>query len=363
MRIKSLKIEGFRNLKKTSLEFNDEASIFAFTGPNGHGKTNLLEAIFLLSISKSFRSNENLDLVGFDEEYCTLSAEVERGEDTLNLDLIVTKNPPKKTLKINGVQKNAADYIGNFNVVFFSPDDIGMIHLAPSVRRKYLDLLLSQLDRDYLEDSLKYQQAIKQRNALLKQIADGKASDQELDFWDQQLAQLGVRIMEKRTQIVEELNAYASEFYSNVSENKDKLKIKYQPSVEKEGIEGFLESLLKGRKRDIINGATQVGPHRDDLNFLCNDRDMKSFASRGEWRSLVLTLKFAEIDLLKSKKGFYPILLLDDVFSELDESRQKILFNKLKNTQTFITTTHEEFLGIIEGDFKKYSVIDGVISM
>lgn len=361
MRLKSLKITGFRNLKKTELTFDAETPVFAFTGPNGHGKTNILEAIFLLAISKSFRSNENLDLVGFDQEYCTLSAEVERGGESLTLDLIVTKNPPKKTLKINGVQKKASEFLGNFNVVFFSPDDIGMIHLAPGVRRKYLDLLLSQLDRDYLEDSLKYQQALKQRNALLKAISNNRAEEGELRFWDEQLAEFGVKIMQKRVDIIKELNEYASEFYTQVSDNDDQLQIQYNPSIEKEGTEGYLNALLNGRKRDIIIGATHLGPHRDDLNFLNNGYDMRSFASRGEWRSLVLTLKFAEIELLKKKKGFYPILLLDDVFSELDASRQKILFNKLKSTQTFITTTHDEFLGVIDDNLKKYSVKDGKI--
>ena len=357
MRIKSLEINGFRNLKKTALELDSQTKVFALVGENGHGKTNLLEAIFLLAISKSFRTRENEDLIGFDEDFCSLKAEVEQGSDTLTLELIITRQPPRKVLKINGVQKKAAEFMGNLNTVFFSPDDIGMIHLSPSVRRRYLDLLLSQLDRDYLETSLKYQQALKQRNSLLKRIADEQAKEEELLFWDGQLADLGLKIMTKRLEIIENINVKASSYYHQVSDQSDELLIQYKPSVEGD----LLEALKKGHSRDIATGSTNKGPHRDDLAFLCNGHDMAAFASRGEWRSLVLTLKFSEIDLLKESKGFYPILLLDDVFSELDEKRQKVLFNVLKNTQTFITTTHPEFLDVIEGGKEVYSVKDGEI--
>jgi len=358
MRVKSLEINGFRNLKKTALEFDTNASVFAFVGANGHGKTNFLEVLFLLAISKSFRTRENADLIAFEADHCSLKAKVEQGSETLTLELIVTREPPKKTLKINGVQKKAADFMGNLNVVFFSPDDIGMIHLSPSIRRRYLDLLLSQLDREYLEDSLKYQQALKQRNSLLKQIAEEQSKEEELDFWDKQLVELGSRIMEKRRNVLQDINAKASDYYHRVSGQQDELIVQYSPSAESEK---FQDILLKNRSKDIAIGSTQKGPHRDDLVFICNGHDMASFASRGEWRSLVLTLKFAEIDLLKEKKGFYPILLLDDVFSELDEARQKVLFNVIKNTQTFITTTHPEFLDTIKGSKQVYGVRDGEI--
>ena len=361
MRIKSLKIRGFRNLKKADLEFEKDTKVFAFTGPNGHGKTNILEAIFLLAISKSFRTNENEDLVGFEDDFTSLKADVEKGSEDVELDLIVTKIPSKKTLKVNGVQKKAVDFMGNLNVVFFSPDDIGMIHLSPGIRRRYLDLLLSQLDRDYLEDSLNYQQAIKQRNSLLKRISNDEAKEEELEFWDGKLAEFGIRIIEKRKAIIGELDAFSADFYKKVSGEKDELKIQYEPSINTDDPKQYVEKLLAGRRRDIMNGSTNLGPHRDDLVFMCNGHGMKAFASRGEWRSLVLTLKFAEIDLLKTKKGFYPILLLDDVFSELDEERQKILFNIIQNTQTFITTTHKEFLDVVEGEKAVFEVEDGLV--
>jgi len=362
MRVCSLAIKGFRNLDDLTLDFKEGFPVVAFTGVNGQGKTNLLEALFLLGISKSFRTNENEDLIGFDQEFCSLKAVVQQGGDTSELELIVTRQPLKKTLKVNGVVKKAADYISHLNAVFFSPDDIGMIHLSPSVRRRYMDLLLSQLDRDYLESSLKYQLAVRQRNALLKQIADETADAGELEVWDQQLAQFGLSIMKKRQGVIDQLNAEAAQYYGKLTDEPDDLKITYHPSLEKAADEeGYLQALLKSRKRDILNGSTQLGPHRDDLVFYCNAHDMASFASRGEWRSLVLTLKFAEIDLLKEKNGFYPILLLDDVFSELDERRQKYLFNIIKNAQTFITTTHKEFLEVIEGEKQVFEVKGGTV--
>ena len=361
MKLKTLQITGFRNIRKIRLDLDEKSDICALTGPNGHGKTNILEAIFLLAISKSFRTNENMDMIGFDDDFCSLSASFVKDGEDISHELIITKNPPKKTLKINGVIKKASDFIGDLNVVFFSPDDIGMIHLSPNTRRRYLDLLLSQLDRDYLEDSLNYQQAIKQRNSLLKLISDGKANEEELEFWDAKLAEHGLRIINKRKSIVGELNSRSSEIYKKVSGEKDELTIRYETSISAEDTAGYMEKLFAGRKRDIINGSSGLGPHRDDLIFLNNGHDMKSFASRGEWRSLVLTLKFTEIDLLKNKKGYYPILLLDDVFSELDDDRQKILFNMIKNSQTFITTTHKEFLDVVEGEKRILEVTDGSI--
>jgi len=361
MRIKSITLNGFRNLNKTHLELPSDSKILSFVGPNGHGKTNVLESIFLLAISKSFRTNENEDFIRFDDDFTSLKLALEKGDEVTDLEIIVTRNPSKKILKVNGVQKKAVDFMGHLNVVFFSPDDMGMIHLSPSVRRRYLDLLISQIDRGYLEDSLKYQQIVRQRNSLLRRIELGHASPEELLFWDEQLAELGLRIIHSRRKTIEELSDIASALYRKVSGEKDELSLKYAPSVTAEDRSAYLNSLTSGQKRDLVTGSTHLGPHRDDLIFLCNGRDMKSFASRGEWRSLVLALKLAEIELLKTKKGHYPILLLDDVFSVLDDERQKVLFNIIKNTQTFITTTHKTFLEVVDGKKVIYEVAEGGI--
>lgn len=361
MKLKRLTLSGFRNLKKIDLLFDDSVNTFAFCGLNGQGKTNVLECIFLLAISKSFRTNENLDFISFDADFCRLSADYQKGDETNQLELIITREPARKVLKVNGVQKKALDFIGHLNVVFFSPDDIGMIHSSPSVRRRYLDLMLSQYDREYLKTSLDYQQAVKQRNSLLKLIEDGRAQRDELAFWDDRLVKTGTEIMKKRAAIIDELTILASIYYSDVSSNKDVLRLNYQPSIDFNKVDRYSELLSNSLRKDLLSGSTQLGPHRDDLSFMCNEHDMKSFASRGEWRSLVLSLKLSEIELLRRRQGFNPILLLDDVFSELDDERQKVLFNMISGTQTFITTTHTDFLKVIEANKAIFNINGGLV--
>ena len=362
MRVQSLHIQGFRNLAKTTLEFDPEANFVALVGSNGQGKTNVLEALFLLGISKSFRTAENEEMVGFDQEFFSLKGNIERNDGKLEVEVIVTREPAKKTLKINGGVKKASDYIGALSVVFFSPDDLGMIHLSPSLRRRYLDLLLSQLDREYLENALKYQSALRQRNVLLRRIGDNEAQEGELDFWDQELSACGSRLRQKREQVIGKVGDFASPYYKEATGTRDELKIEYLPSGGPDSeAEALFAMLQKNHSRDIALGSTQSGPHRDDLRFLCNGHDLASFGSRGEWRSLVLTLKFAEIELLKEKNGETPILLLDDVFSELDESRQKTLFNSIRDCQTFMTTTHREFLDMIDAKKQVFRVEDGKV--
>jgi len=362
MRVQSLHIEGFRNLAKTALNFDGDASFVALVGSNGQGKTNVLEALFLLGISKSFRTTENGEMVGFDQDYFSVKGDIERKEGPLKAEVIVTREPPKKTLKLDGGIKKASEYIGNLSVVFFSPDDLGMIHLSPSLRRRYLDLLISQLDRGYLESAIKYQSALKQRNSLLRRIGEEQAQESELEFWDQELAKNGAQILSGRARVIGQIGAFAGDYYPKATGAGDTLTIEYLPSGHATDEQSLLDAIAKHHSRDLALGATQTGPHRDDLRFLVNGHDLASFGSRGEWRSLVLTLKFAEIELLKEKNGETPILLLDDVFSELDEIRQKTLFSSIKDCQTFLTTTHREFLGMIEAEKQIFTVTQGTVS-
>jgi DNA replication and repair protein RecF len=358
MRIGFIKIKGFRNLKPLKLSFDEKKSVFAFVGPNGHGKTNLLEAIYLCALSKSFRTRTSQDVISFDNDFCDVKCKV----DDKELNVIITNQPVQKVLKINDVKKNASDFIGVLKAVFFSPDDLSEMAFAPRLRRRYMDVLLSQLDHEYLNDLIKYQDVIRQRNALLKKIKEGKAKIDELDFWDEQLVELGFSIIEKRSDLIKQLTKSVQKLYKDISQTKDELTIKYQSSCD--GImdkQKFSEYLTANRDRDVASGVTQSGPHRDDLQFLINGHDMVFFASRGEWRSLVLALKFAEIQLIEKKTGDKPVLLLDDVFSELDEVRQKYLFEAIKNTQTFITTTHKEFLEGVGGGVDVFKVESGIV--
>jgi len=362
MRINSLKIKGFRNLNKIELSFDDDKSVFALIGQNGHGKTNILEAMYMCALSKSFRTRVNQDLITFDDDFCRIESKVSVNSEEKELEIIVTSSPPQKVLKVNGVKRPAKDFVGILKAVFFSPDDLSEMAFAPKLRRRYMDVILSQLDSAYLDDLIRYQDVTRQRNALLKQIKEGRAKSSELDFWDEKLAELGLSIIQKRADLIFRLQKLIKKLYQSISQTKDELEIRYiSETVKADNKESLITFIQKNHDRDIATGVTQIGPHRDDLGFMINGHDMVYFASRGEWRSLVLALKFAEIQLIEEKCGEKPILLLDDVFSELDEIRQKYLFEAIKGTQTFITTTHKEFLDGISPSPVVFEVKSGTI--
>ena len=346
-------------MKPLELKIDKEKEVFAFIGSNGHGKTNLLEAIYLSALSKSFRTRTNLDLINFDADFCSIECSVEK-DDPKILEVIVTREPSQKVLKVNGVKRSASEFIGLLKAVFFSPDDLSEMAFAPRLRRRYLDVLLSQLDDDYLNILMRYQEAIRQRNALLKKIRERESEKDELVFWDDQITDFGLSITQKRANLMVQLQVLVKDLYKSISQTEDVLEIAYQSNIgEITDKDALLMKITENIDRDISSGTTQLGPHRDDLQFNINGHDMVFFASRGEWRSLVLALKFAEIQLIEKQTGEKPVLLLDDVFSELDEIRQKYLFKAIKGTQTFITTTHEEFLDGLDVEKVVYEVKDG----
>lgn len=359
MIINFLKLKGFRNLKPLELTFDNNQLVSAFVGNNGHGKTNLLESIYLSALSKSFRTRANMDLVNFNEDFVRINCSV-MCDELKRLEIIITRHPAQKVLKVNGVKKKSSEFIGNLKAVFFSPDDLSEMAFAPRLRRRYMDILLSQLNHEYLDILIKYQEVLRNRNALLKKIREGKASSDELDFWDNKIAELGLYISQQRLNLVIDLQVSLNSLYKSISKTNDILEIVYQSTCDNSvDINNLLITINENRDKDIASGSTKIGPHRDDLQFIINKHDMVYFASRGEWRSLVLALKFAEIKLIEEKCGNKPVLLLDDVFSELDEVRQKFLFDSIKNIQTFISTTHKEFLDGI--NCKIYRVKDGEI--
>ncbi|MDH5596517.1 MAG: DNA replication/repair protein RecF [Candidatus Peregrinibacteria bacterium] len=358
MVIKSLNIKGFRNLKPLELKLDPERSVHAFIGANGQGKTNILEAIYLCSLSKSFRTRSAADLVGFEEDFTSIKCEA--GDK--QLEVVITSKPSQKVLKVNGVKKPAADFVGILKAVFFSPDDLANMSFSPKLRRRYMDVVLTQLQHDCLEALIQYKEACRQRNSLLKKIREGQAKREELEYWDGALAKHGTFIIEARTQLTDKLQGLVSRHYREISDSNDEIQINYLSELR--GVkthDEFLELLRKNHERDVIVGESRLGPHRDDLQFLLNEHDMTYFASRGEWRSLVLALKFAEIDLIKEKTGEDPVLLLDDVFSELDAKRQKYLFKAAGKSQTFVTTTHHEFIEALESMPQVYTVAKGNI--
>ena len=358
MNIRNIKIRGFRNLKGVDLTFDQAVPIHAFVGPNGQGKTNILEAIYLCCLSKSFRTRTGTDLVGFEDDFSSVKIDL----DETKLEVILTAKPAQKVLKVNGVKRSATEFIGHLKAVFFSPDDLAHMSFSPRLRRRYLDVVLSQLNQDYLIKLMEYGAAIRQRNALLKTIREKQAEVSELDFWDEKLAQLGATIVAKREKLISRLQTLVSLHYKEISKSDSEISIVYESEVR--GVNGkeLLEMYKKNRRRDLAVCQTHLGPHRDDLQFLLDGKDMAFFASRGEWRSLVLAMKFAEIDLIKEQTGEDPVLLLDDVFSELDAERQKFLFDAIGKSQTFITTTHKEFIEALPTAHTVYNVSAGAIS-
>ncbi len=363
MRIDSLTIKGFRNLKPLELKFAEEGAALAFVGSNGQGKTNILEAIYMLALSKTFRSHAAADVIGFDEDFCKAEAKIETSGGNKTLEFSLMKGMAQKGLKVNGVKKNAAEFIGNLKAVFFSPEDISLISLEPKIRRRYMDILLSQTDHEYLEDLMRYQETVKQRNALLRRIRDKEAKESELEFWDGAMAEKGIKVMKKRQELVKSLSDLVLPYYNAIAQSENKVEVHYLTKAgEVKGKKDLLELIVKNHDRDIGSGTTQIGPHRDDLAFFLNGHDMEYFASRGEWRSLVLALKFAEIAIIKEISGETPVLLLDDVFSELDEARQKYLMTAIVGVQTFLTTTHEEFLAGVEAPLHIYRVEGGKVT-
>lgn len=357
MDIRNIKIKGFRNLKGIDLTFEQGVPIHAFVGPNGQGKTNILEAIYLCCLSKSFRTRTGTDLIGFDEDFSSVKMDL---NDT-KLEVILTAKPALKVLKVNGVKRSATEFIGHLKAVFFSPDDLSHMSFSPKLRRRYLDVVLSQLNQDYLLKLMEYGSAIRQRNALLKAIRDRQAQASELDFWDEKLSSLGALIVGRRQTLLDSLQTLVSLHYKEISKSDSEITIVYESEVR--GVSGneLFELYKKNRKRDLAVCQTHLGPHRDDLQFLLDGKDMAFFASRGEWRSLVLAMKFAEIDLIKQLTGEDPVLLLDDVFSELDADRQKYLFSATGKSQTFITTTHKEFIEGLPSAHRVYQVKAGTV--
>lgn len=360
MKLTNLKLENFRNYAKFNYDFPKEKELIVIVGPNGTGKTNFLEAIYLLSLGKSFRSLVHDDLVGWDSEYLRCSADATIDDESCKLEVFYSSAPTRrKNFKKNGVNLKNSEYLGNLLTVLFHPEDLNMLYLNPSLRRRYMDIVLSQTDKNYLLSLSKYKKALKQRNALLGQLREAyfnnaKDSSQEalkndLAAWDEEIVEYGTPIISKRLEFTNFLNQHIEDVYSSISGEKERISIEYQSKIvtaldlakfpqEKSLTTLYEEALFSRKKHDTFKAETSIGPHREDLVFFINGKNICSSASRGEFRTLLLALKLAEIEYIKEKTGKNPILLLDDVFSELDRKRQVHLLKSIQDCQTIITT-------------------------
>lgn len=334
MKIKQLKLKNYRNYELLDLEFDDLTNIFY--GDNAQGKTNILESIYLCGTTKSHRGTKDRDLIKFGEEESHIEAVVEKDSVPFKIDIHLKKNSPKG-IAINKIPiRRASELFGIINIVFFSPEDLNIIKNGPSERRRFMDLELAQLDKVYLNDLSNYNRIVNQRNKLLKDVYDRKDLLETLDIWDLQLVQYGNKIIERRKIFVSQMNEIVEEVHNRLTGNKEKLEIFYESST---GLYDLKTALFRNRERDIRMKSTSVGPHRDDLCFISNDLDIRKFGSQGQQRTAALSLKLAEIELVKKMIHDEPILLLDDVLSELDKHRQNYLLDSIRDIQTLITCT------------------------
>lgn len=336
MILRSLKLENFRNYQNFTVDFKP---ISVFIGPNGIGKTNLIEAIYYLAFGKSYRVREDKDVIFWNKDFMRITGILDKDE----LEIFISAKPIQfKSVKINEIKSKIIELIGKLKIVIFSPESMEIITGSPKERRKFLDLILSQTDRDYLFNLMELQRVLKQRNKLLFGIKSGTNNHDELIFWDKKLVEISCPIIQKRESLINFINKKILGYYQKISADKKELKIKYLPAVD--DINYYSDYLEKNREREIRESVTIFGPNRDNLDFLLEGKSITTFASRGEMRSAIFALKMIELDYFHFL-GESPLLLLDDIFSELDEKRCGKLSEMILEYPTVITTTDERFLG------------------
>lgn len=363
--------QNYRNLQKIDTHFDPNVNIFI--GKNAQGKTNLLEAINFLALTRSHRTNSDKELIAFGKDYANLSGQVYKSQIKLDLRVLITKKGKK--VWINRVeQAKLSKYVGQLNAILFSPEDLELIKGAPALRRRFMDQEFGQINAEYLYFASKYRQVLMQKNNYLKQLAKGEAKDRVfLDVLSDQLAGIAAEVISRRFKFLRYLSGAASDAYEHISLAGEKLTVAYHPSVssilENDDTETIYHKVLtnfqKSREMEIRKGTTLSGPHRDDIEFKLDGKNAHLYASQGQQRSIALSIKLAEIQLVHHLTDEYPLLLLDDVMSELDHGRQNALLNYIHGkTQTFITTTDLEGISweIIKQP-KIYHIQSGEISL
>lgn len=336
MRIKSLKLRNYRNYDILNLDFDEAANIFY--GDNAQGKTNILEAVYLTGTTKSHRSAKDREMIRFGCDESHLETIVEKNGIDYQIDMHLKKTG-SKGIAINKIPiKRASELFGIVNLVFFSPEDLNVIKNGPSERRRFIDMELSQLDKVYMNNLSNYNKIVNQRNHLLKEMAFGEKTSLEstLDVWDMQLVHYGNKIIERRTEFIQEMNEIISSIHKKLTGDREDIKVIYEPHNGRLSLE---DALKKNRERDLRLRSTSTGPHRDDICFMTGDLDIRKYGSQGQQRTAALSLKLSEIEMVKRAIHDTPVLLLDDVLSELDKHRQNYLLDSIHDIQTLITCT------------------------
>ncbi|MET0958703.1 MAG: DNA replication/repair protein RecF [Psychrobacillus psychrotolerans] len=348
MYIERLELKDFRNYD--SIEMNFSSKINVLIGENAQGKTNLMESLYVLSMAKSHRTSNDKELIRWDADYGKIKGDIQKKYGHLPLELILSKKGKKA--KVNHLeQTRLSDYIGQLNVVMFAPEDLYLVKGSPQVRRRFLDMEIGQISPIYLHDLLQFQKIMKQRNHILKKH-QGKPmlNDVMFDVYTEQYIESAVKVIQKRFHFMQLLQQWAEPIHFGISRGLEKLRITYnsstgiQPEWSTNEMKNHLEEkIADSQSRELYRGVSLIGPHRDDLQFFVNDYDVQTYGSQGQQRTTALSLKLAEIELIKQEVGESPVLLLDDVLSELDDYRQSHLLNTIQgDVQTFVTTTSVE---------------------
>ncbi len=339
MKITSLELKNFRNYDYLKINFNENVNLIL--GNNAQGKTNLIEAIYITSMGKSFRTNKDSDMILFGNDFAKVNIHAEKSYIDTDIDITI-KNDSKKSIKKDGNQiKKISELLENILIVIFSPEDLKIVKDEPEKRRKFIDRELCQINPMYYDNLNNYKKVLLQRNSYLK---EEKIDNNILDLWDLQLSKYGAKVIKIREKFIKKISDISGGIHNNITNEKEILEIKYNSNINiKKNLleqEQFIyETLKSSYKNDLKMRTTTRGPHKDDILFFVNEINMRNFGSQGQQRTTALSLKLAEISLIKEETGEDAILLLDDVMSELDIERQKYLIKSLKNIQLFITTT------------------------
>jgi DNA replication and repair protein RecF len=329
-----LELKNIRSYESLSVEFDPGTNVLY--GDNAQGKTNVLEAIYLCGTSKSYRGSRDGEIIRFGADEAHIRMKLKRDGVTRRIDMHLRKNRAKG-VAIDGIPiRKAAELLGLCGMVFFSPEDLNIIKSGPRERRRFLDALICETDRYYLHQLSSYQKVLQQRNKLLKELSDNRSLEDTLDVWDEQLIRFGTSLIEGRSSMIEQLNQTSSKIHENLTGGKESIRIQYKPDIEAAEFAGALKN---ARERDRRFRQSTVGPHRDDFRVLSDETDLRKFGSQGQQRSAALSLKLSEISMIEKNTGKSPVLLLDDVLSELDSTRQNYLLSGIGGVQTFITCT------------------------
>lgn len=358
MIIESLELKNYRNYDELHMQFSPGTNILY--GNNAQGKTNILEAVYVCCTTKSHRGSKDREMIHFHKDESHIKLTVRKNDVPYRIDMHLKKNKTKG-VAINGIPiRKASELFGIVNVVFFSPEDLNLIKNGPAERRKFIDLELCQLNKLYVHSLVSYNRVLLQRNKLLKELFFHPEYEETLDVWDMQLVQYGKEIIRYRQDFIMQLNEIIHEIHWKLSGEKEDLRIVYDPNASAEVLE---TELKRSRQQDQKQKTTLVGPHRDDIGFFMGDIDIRKFGSQGQQRTAALSLKLAEIELVKKLVRDYPILLLDDVLSELDGERQNHLLSAIDHIQTMITCTGlEDFVNHRFRIDKLYHVVEGTVT-